>query len=350
MANKTKSINDILQDLAKANILVGAQGDYDVVSSGSIVIDAAAGNGGFVKGRIIEVFGPESCGKTTMALSFISDYLKNHPNMYAVYLDYEFAYSEKYAKSLGINTENGHFIVVQPDHLEQGFTKLEELVETGVVGVAVLDSLASALPKAEFEGDYGDQIVGLKAKTMAQCLRKITPVLADNDAILVVVNHLIAEIGKMGFGDPNTTPGGKALKYYSTYRIKMTPAAFKKQGSDASALKVGREVKVEFVKNKVADPFRSGTVLIEFGKGFDNVTAAVNSQLGKKIEKLNATQYLYKGTKYTGFANLVAFFAGNKLEYDELVGNGSELTSFDDSSDEGDDNTKSNVSVDGYLE
>ncbi|MBN2874326.1 MAG: recombinase RecA, partial [Spirochaetales bacterium] len=257
----------------------------DSIPSGSILLDEALGVGGYPRGRIIEIYGPESSGKTTLALHAIAEAQKK--GGIAAFIDAEHALDPVYAKNLGVDTDE--LWVSQPDNGEQALEIAESLVRSGAVDIIVVDSVAALTPQAEIEGDMGDAHVGLQARLMSQALRKLTGTLSKSKTILVFINQIRMKIGVM-FGNPETTTGGNALKFYSSIRIEVRRIETIESGNDEA---IGNKVRVKVVKNKVAPPFRRVELEIMFGKGLSASGSLIDAAVKCGIADKKGAWYTY---------------------------------------------------------
>ncbi len=256
--------------------------NVEVMSSGSLALDIALGIGGFPKGRVIEIYGPESSGKTTVALHAIAE--AQRLGGQAAFIDAEHALDPLYAQKLGVNIDE--LLISQPDTGEQALEIAEALVRSGAVDVIVIDSVAALVPKAEIEGDMGDSHVGLHARLMSQALRKLSGAINKSRTIAIFINQIREKVGVM-FGNPETTTGGRALKFYASVRLEVRKAEVLKQGNDM----VGNRTKIKVVKNKVAPPFKQAEVDIMFGEGISREGSLVD--LGAELEVIQKSGAWY---------------------------------------------------------
>ncbi len=262
--------------------------EIPVISTNSIGIDAALGVGGVPRGRIIEIYGPESSGKTTLALHVVAEAQK--AGGIAAYIDAEHALDAKYAEKLGVNIDD--MLVSQPDSGEQALEITESLVRSGAVDVLVIDSVAALTPRAELEGDMGDSLPGLQARLMSQALRKLTAVVGRSNTCLIFINQVREKIGVM-FGSPETTTGGRALKFYSTVRLDIRRIGAIKDGDSV----VGNRTKVKVAKNKVAPPFREAEFDIMYGEGISKLGELVDYGVENKIVEKAGAWFSYRGER-----------------------------------------------------
>lgn len=283
----------------------------NVISTGCLSLDVALGVGGIPRGRIIEVFGPEASGKTTLALHVVAEAQKT--GGYAAFIDAEHAMDPEYAKNLGINLDE--LLVSQPDSGEQALEIAETLVRSGALDIIVIDSVAALVPRAELEGDMGDSHMGLQARLMSQALRKLTGTVSRSNTTVLFVNQIREKIGVM-FGNPETTPGGRALKFYSSVRIDIRRITSLKEGTDI----VGNRTRVKIVKNKVAPPFKSTEFDIMYGKGISKEGDILDLALkGDIIEKTGAW-FSYDDMKIgQGRENAKHYLAENDDVYSEII-------------------------------
>ena len=283
----------------------------NIISTGCLSLDVALGVGGVPRGRIVEIYGPESGGKTTLALHIVAEAQKN--SGYAAFIDVEHALDPEYAKVLGVNTED--LLVSQPDTGEQALEITETLVRSGALDVIVLDSVAALVPKAELDGEMGDSHMGLQARLMSQALRKLTGTVSRSNTCVLFINQIREKIGIM-FGNPETTPGGRALKFYSSQRLEIRRITTIKNGTDP----VGNRVRVKVVKNKVAPPFKMAEFDIMYGQGISYIGDVLDLAVtGDIVQKMGAW-YAYKDEKIgQGRENTKAFLEENHDLLSDIV-------------------------------
>jgi recombination protein RecA len=282
----------------------GAVAPHEAISTGSISIDYALGIGGFPRGRVVEVFGPESSGKTTLTLQVIAEAQK--AGGMAAFVDAEHALDAEYARKLGVDIEN--LLVSQPDNGEQALEIVEVLVRSNSVDVVVVDSVAALVPRAEIEGEMGDAQVGLQARLMSQALRKLTAVVAKSKTTLIFINQLREKIGVM-FGSPETTTGGRALKFYSSVRVDIRRIGAIKDGETV----VGGRTRVKIVKNKMAPPFREAEFDIMYGEGVSREGDLIDLAVERKIIDKSGAWFSYGGERLgQGRENVKTFLKEHK--------------------------------------
>ena len=262
--------------------------DVDAISSGSIKIDEALGIGGYPKGRILEIYGPESSGKTTLALHAIAEVQKKGGR--AAYIDAENAIDPNYAKNLGVNIDE--LILSQPDSGEQGLQIAEMLIKSGAIDIIVVDSVAALVPQAELDGEMGDAQVGLQARMMSKAMRKLSGVMNRSECTAIFINQLREKVGIM-FGNPETTPGGRALKFYASVRLDIRRSEAIKNGTEI----IGNKVNVKVVKNKVAPPFKTASIEIMYGEGISYVAELLDLCVDHEIIRKSGAWFSYQGEK-----------------------------------------------------
>lgn len=284
--------------------------DTEVISTGSIGLDLALGTGGLPRGRVIEIYGPESSGKTTLAMHAIAEAQKK--GGIAAFIDAEHAFDKTYAENLGIDTTN--LLISQPDNGEQALDIADHLIRSGAIDVIVIDSVAALVPKAELEGDMGDSKLGLQARLMSQALRKLTATINRTNSICIFINQLREKIGVM-YGSPETTTGGNALKFYSSVRLDIRRINTIKTGSEIT----GNRVKVKVAKNKVAPPFKTAEFDIVYGEGISREGEIVDMASDMDIVKKSGSWYSYNNTKLgQGRETVVQLLKDNPQLFEEI--------------------------------
>ena len=317
-AEKEKAVEATLKDIRsyfndKGIIMkMGEQTHVDVgvIPTGSLLLDSALGVGGYPKGRIIEIYGPESSGKTTLALESIAQVQKLGGR--AAYIDAEHAIDPEYSKTLGVNIDD--LILSQPDYGEQAMEIVDMLAKSNAIDLIVVDSVAALVPKAELEGTFEDSSVGLQARLMSKSLRKLAGVLSKSSCTVIFINQLREKVGVM-YGNPETTTGGRALKFYSTIRIEIRRAETIKQGDKA----LGNIVNVKVVKNKVAAPYRSCKINLIFGKGISHDNELAQLAVDYSLIEKSGSWFSYQGERLgQGITSVYDFLASNQEVKDKI--------------------------------
>ena len=315
--NREQSLKEALKNIEKqygkgAVMVLGNEpvAQLDVIPTGSLILDGALGVGGYPKGRIIEIYGPESSGKTTFALHAIAEAQKL--GGYAAFIDAEHALDPKYAKNLGVNIEE--LVLSQPDSGEQALEIAEALIKSGAIDIIVIDSVAALVPEAEINGEMGDSHVGLQARLMSQAMRKLSGIISKTKCVAIFINQIREKVGVM-YGNPETTPGGRALKFYSTIRLDVRRGEQLKSGSEA----VGNKTVVKVVKNKVAPPFKVAEVEIIYGEGISKMGELIDTAVSLNIINKAGAWFSYNVEKIgQGRENVKAYLKANPQVYDEI--------------------------------
>ncbi|MBP3261911.1 recombinase RecA [Pseudobutyrivibrio sp.] len=320
MANEDKlkaldaAISQIEKQYGKGSVMKlgeGANIQVETVPTGSISLDIALGQGGFPKGRIIEIYGPESSGKTTLALHAVAEVQK--AGGIAGFIDAEHALDPKYAKAIGVNIDD--LYISQPDNGEQALEITETMVRSGAMDIIVVDSVAALVPKAEIDGDMGDSHVGLHARLMSQAMRKLTGIVAKTNCVVIFINQLREKVGVM-FGNPETTTGGRALKFYASVRIDVRRIEALKQNGEV----IGNRTRAKIVKNKVAPPFREAEFDIMFGEGISREGDILDVAANLDIVQKSGAWYAYLGEKIgQGRENAKAYLKQNPDVCEEIA-------------------------------
>jgi recombination protein RecA len=326
MSNAVEPSNDKMKALEAARLQIekqfgkgsimklgegGAQGQIPTISTGSILLDAALGVGGYPRGRVVEIYGPEASGKTTLALHAIAEAQK--AGGIAAFIDAEHALDPQYAHALGVNTDE--LWVSQPDNGEQALEIVESLIRSGAVDIIVVDSVAALTPRAEIEGDMGDSHMGLQARLMSQALRKLTGIISKSRTCLIFINQIRMKIGVM-FGNPETTTGGNALKFYSSIRLEVRKIETISEGTEKA---IGNKVRVKVVKNKVAPPFKRVEMEIIFGHGISASGSLLDAAVANSIIAKSGSWYSYGDERIgQGRENVKGFLENNPDMYKQI--------------------------------
>ncbi len=311
--NLDLALKNIEKEYGKGSIMILGDTpivDIETISTGSLSLDQALGVFGYPKGRIVEIYGPESSGKTTFALHAIAE--AQRAGGYAAFIDAEHALDAAYARNLGVNIDQ--LVLSQPDTGEQALEIAEALIRSGAIDVVVIDSVAALVPEAEIRGEMGDSHVGLQARLMSQAMRKLSGALSKSKCIAIFINQIREKVGIM-FGNPETTPGGRALKFYASVRLEIRKGEQIKEGIDI----VGNKAKVKVVKNKVAAPFKTCEVDIVFGRGISKTGEIVDLATEMEILNKSGAWYSYKNGKVgQGRENVKKYLEDNPEVYEEI--------------------------------
>lgn len=309
------ALKEIEKEYGKGAVMIlgdeSSRMQVEAISSGSIALDVALGVGGYPVGRIVEIYGPESTGKTTFALHAIAEVQKK--GGYAAFIDAEHALDPIYAKNLGVDIDS--LILSQPDTGEQGLEIAEALVRSGAVDILVVDSVAALVPEAEIRGEMGDSHVGLQARLMSQAMRKLSGVLSKSHCIAIFINQIREKVGVM-FGNPETTSGGRALKFYASVRLDIRRGEQIKEGNDI----IGNQARVKVVKNKVASPFKTCDIDLIFGKGISKSGEIVDLGVNLEIIKKSGSWFSYNDQKIgQGRENVKKYLEENQPLFNEIT-------------------------------
>jgi len=320
LLDKQKRINDLSKKLEKdfgEGILIGAKDkskEYDIIKTGSIGLDKALGIGGLPRGRIVEIYGPESSGKTTLAIHIIAEAHKQDPSSLCAFIDVEHAFDVTYAEKVGVDLSR--LKITQPSYGEQALEVSERLCETGLFDVIVIDSVAALVPKAEVERDMGESSMGKHALLMSQAMRKLSPIVSNSNTLMIFINQLREKMVMMG--NPEVTTGGNALKFYATVRLDVRKYISKDQLVMVDGVKSGNLVKVKVVKNKVSPPYRECEFNILWGKGIDRFSEVIDIACKTGIINKTGAWYSYNGEKVQGLAGMTEILEKNPKIYEEI--------------------------------
>lgn len=320
--SKEEEIEIVLEKLEKdfgKGTVIGARSKpkfHQSVSTGSLGLDRALGIGGLPRGRIVEFYGPESSGKTTMAIHVIAEAHRSDKSSFCAFVDAEHAFDTKYAENIGVDLNR--LIISQPDYGEQALEVVERLAESGKFDVIVVDSVAALVPKAEVEREMGESSMGKQAMLMSQAMRKLTPVAAKSNTLIIFLNQLRDKIGVM-FGSPETTPGGNALKFYASVRLDIRRSVTKENSVMDGEVKVGNQTTIKVVKNKTAPPYRSCQFDILYGEGIDKKGELIEMAIETKVVNKSGSFYSYEGrTIGQGISAVVETLKANNEMFNEI--------------------------------